>query len=261
MVLLRVMERVKNNKNLLMHFKGYEEFVSRILDLEDKAKRYRKVIFTPFLSVKEQAIVHQVVQGCFLYEDGGYANCEMKKMAFSVYEEEVSFPIVCLSDTYDAKYHRITHRDVLGAIMNLGIKRDVIGDIIVDETRIYIYVEDEMQRYLMQHLTQIKRCTINLKLYEGEVIRQEHIHYQERVVSSLRADVIVACIANVSREKAKNLIKGGKVKVDQVVLEDYDYLCNNNSTISIRGYGRFVLCDLAKKTKKDRLLVQIGKYL
>lgn len=244
-----------------MHFKGYEEFVSRILDLEDKAKRYRKVIFTPFLSVKEQDIVKKVVQGCFLYEDGGYAQCESKRMAFSIYEEEVVFPIVCLSDEFDLKYHKITHRDVLGALMNLGIERNVIGDIIVSDHRIIIYAESEMQEYLVSHLTQIKRCSILLKPYEEEVEKVNRIEYHERVVSSLRVDAIVAAICHLSREKAKGLIKGGKVKVNQVVLEDYDYLCNNNSTISIRGYGRFIICDLQKKTKKDRLLIQIGKYI
>lgn len=244
-----------------MHFKGYEEFVSRILDLEEKAKRYRKVIFTPFLSVKEQEIVNQVVQGCHLYAEGGYAQSEMKRMAISLYEDEVTFPIVCLSDRFDPKYHKLSHRDVLGAIMNLGIERNVIGDIIVSENRIIIYVESEMQDYLMSNLTQVKRCSIVLKEYEKEVEKISNIEYRERIVSSLRADAIVASICNLSREKAKNLIKGGKVKVNQVVLEDYDYLCNNNSTISIRGYGRFILNDLEKKTKKDRMLIQIGKYI
>lgn len=244
-----------------MHFKGYEEFVSRILDLEEKAKRYRKVIFTPFLSVKEQGIVNQIVQGCFVYAEGGYPQSEMKRMALSLYEENIDFPIVCLSDEFDSKYHKISHRDVLGAIMNLGIERNVIGDIIVNDNRIIIYVEEEMKEYLISNLIQIKRCSIVLKEYEEEVEKISNIQYRERIVSSLRADAIVASICNLSRDKAKNLIRGGRVKVNQVVLEDYDYLCNNNSTISIRGYGRFILTDLQKKTKKDRMLIQIGKYI
>lgn len=244
-----------------MHFKGYEEFVSRILDLEEKAKRYRKVIFTPFLSVKEQEIVHQIVRTCYVYTEGGYPQSEMNRMAFSIYEENIEFPIVCLSDKFDSKYHRITHRDVLGAIMNLGIDRNVIGDIIVTENRIIIFVEEEMKEYLISNLTQIKRCSIVLHVYENDVEKTSNIQYRERIVSSLRADAIVATICNLSRDKAKNLIRGGKVKVNQVVLEDYDYLCNNNSTISIRGYGRFILNDLQKKTKKDRMLIQIGKYI
>lgn len=244
-----------------MHYKGYEEFVSRILDLEDKAKRYQKVIFTPFLNAKEQEMVYQVAKGCFLYEDGGYENSELKRIAISPYENEVDFPIVCLNDAYDVKYYQITHRDVLGALMNLGIDRNVFGDIIVEEGKIFIYAEAEMESYIIQNLTQIQRCPITLKHFQGKVVKTAHIEFKDHVVSSLRADTVVACICNLSREKGKQLIKGGKVKVDQVVLEDYDYLCNNDSTVSIRGYGRFKIVDLHKKTKKNRQLIQIGKYL
>lgn len=256
------MRQTRNSKNLLMHFKGYEDFISRILDLEEMAKRYQKIIFTPFYSEHERLIVKQVVKGCFLYEEGGYENSELKRMAITMYEEEdIVFPIVALTDTFDGKYHQVTHRDVLGALMNLGIERKVVGDIIVQDGRIVIYAEQEIADYLIQHLTQVKRVPITLSHYQGEIVFVPQLDYYECVVSSFRADALVAAIAHLSREKAKQLIRSGKVKVNQVVLEDYDYLCNNNSTVSIRGYGKFVIEDLNRKTRKQHFLIRIGKYL
>ena len=259
MVLLKAMGQT-NSKNLMMHFKGYEDFVSRILDLQEKAKRYRNIIHTPFLSEKEQEIVHQIVKDCFVYADA--FETERKRLAISFYEEdEITFPIVCLSDTFDVKYHKINHSDVMGAILNLGIEQNVIGDIIVVDDRFFVFVEEEIASYIIANVTMIKRCPISLHKYEQPIEKKVSFEYKNYTISSFRLDAIVAAITHLSREKAKQLIKGGKVKVNQVVLEDYDYLCNNNSTISIRRYGRFVVCDKQRKTKKDRFVIEVAKYV
>lgn len=259
MVLLKAMGQT-NNKNLLMHFKGYEDFVSRILDLQAKAKRYRNIIHTPFLSEKEREIVYQIVTDCFVYED---AVCfERKKLAISYYEEEnIVFPIVCLSDRYDPKFHKITHSDVLGAVMNLGVEQSVVGDILVEDGRLYLFVDEDIASFFMSELTMVKRLPIRLSPYYEKVEKKVSFAYSNYSVSSFRLDAIVAAITHLSREKAKQLIKGGKVKVNQVVLEDYDYLCNNNSTISIRRYGRFIVSDSNRRTKKDRYVIEVAKYV
>ncbi len=251
----------QQNNLIKMHFKGYEEFVSRILDLQKQAVKTRNVVFTPFLNAHEQEIVEAVANEVFVYADGGYPNSEAKRMALSYFEEDVIFPIVCLSDTFDEKYHSLTHRDVLGAIMNLGIERKMIGDIFIEGNRIYIFVCEENQTFLMQHLTQIKRAPIVLKEYEGEVERVIRLEKRNCIIASYRLDVVVAAMAKVNREKAKQLIHQGNVKVNQVVLEQYAYLCHNNSTVSIKGYGRFLLTYENQKTKKDRFVVTVGKYV
>ena len=76
----------------------------------------------------------------------------------------------------------------------------------------------------------------------------------------MRLDTIVACLANVSRGKAQEMIASQRVKVNHVVLEQSTFVCNNNSAISIRGYGRFYVREVIKKTKKDRLVIDVGVY-
>lgn len=247
--------------NVYMHFKGYEDFVSKVFDWEEKAKRYQRCIFTPFLNNKEIEIVHQIVKDCFIYEDGGYPEAELKRVAITYYEEDVVFPLCVLRALYSEKYYSLSHRDVYGAIMNLGIERNVIGDIFVQDSAIYIVVEEEMEMYLINELTQIGRCKVRFERYDEEIHKEVKIEYRDAIISSYRLDVIVGAMTHLSREKAKLLIRSGRVKVNQVVLEECDYLCNNNNAISIRGYGRFIFVDKGKKTKKDRYLIQIGKYV
>lgn len=249
------------NKNIIMHFKGQEEFVSRMLDLDERAYRKRNIIFTPFLNESERDIVYRLPLSCNVYEEGGFLEAELKKMAFVYDACEVEFEIVYLKANYDLKFHTLYHSDVLGAFMNLGLSKEVMGDILVQDGCIYLVVEKSISDYVIMNLTQIKRCSIQLEECVQLPLKQTHIEYQEMIVSSFRLDVIVSSITHLSRDKAKLLIRGGHVKINQVVLEEYDFLCNNNSTISIRRYGRFTLEYAQRKTKKNRHVVRIGKYV
>lgn len=249
------------SKNIIMHFKGQEEFVSRMLDLLEKAERYRKVLFTPFLNAYELEILKKLPHECFIYEDGGYENAERKRVALSYYEEEIQIPVVCLCASYDDKYNTITHRDVLGALMNMGIEREVIGDILISEGMIYVAIAEEMAQYVICSLSQIKRCTVHFKVSEEIISVKENISYFETTVSSLRLDVLVSAMTHLSRDKAQSLIHGGRVKVNQVVLEETDFLCHNNSTVSIQRYGRFCVEDTNRVSRKGRHIVRIGKYV
>lgn len=249
------------NKNIVMHFKGQEEFVSRMLDLDERANRIRNIVFTPFLNESERDIVYRLPLSCNVYEEGGYSNAELKKLAFVYDSCEVIFPIVFLKACYDLKFHTLNHSDVLGAFMNLGLNKEVIGDILVRDGCLYLVVEEAMSDYVIMNLTQIKRCSIQFEECEYIPEKQTNILYNEMIISSFRLDVIVSAITHLSRDKAKILIRGGHVKINQVVLEEYDFLCNNNSTISIRRFGRFTLENCQRKTKKNRHVIRIGKYV
>ena len=132
-----------------MHFKGQEEFVSRMLDLLEKASKYRKVFFTPFLNENELSILKKLPSDCFIYEDGGYDKAERKRAVISYYDEIISVPISVMKASFDTKFVKITHRDVLGALMNMGIEREVIGDILVSDGNIYIVIAEEMKEYIL----------------------------------------------------------------------------------------------------------------
>lgn len=244
-----------------MHFKGHEELVSRVLDLQEKAKRYQKVVFTPFLNAFEQEIVQKISKHFIINYSGGCVEAERKMAAIALVESEVKFPIVCLQAKFNDEYYEIEHKDVLGTLMSLGIKKHVIGDILVEEDCIYLFVTKEAAPFIIEECRQIKRCHVLWNSYEEEVVSNKTLLWEEKNVSSFRLDTVVAAICNVNRDKAKKFIMNGNVKVNQVVLEDCKYLCHNNNTISIRGFGRFFLEKNTRLTKKERHVMLIGKYI
>lgn len=247
---------------MLEHYRGNEEFVKRILDLKDLAIRQHRLLITPFLTPQEQSIAKKVIGNSLLiYIDGGYEGAEMCRVGLSPYEQEEGLKITLLHASYKGMGKRLAHKDVLGAMMHIGIERSQFGDIVIQEQDIYIVVKQELQTFIQQELVQIGRIAVQFEPYTGTLSNTQTMQYVTRTISSLRLDCVVAACANISRTKAEALIKGKLVKVDHMPLEDCKCLCNNNSTVSIRGYGRFHLSTTGRVSKKGRLVVEIGTYI
>ena len=244
------------------HYRGNEDFVKRIYDMMDLMERRKRILVTPFFSPDQCNICETIFGKQIHYQKfGGYAQAERNRYVLLPYDDdEADFKIATLKASYSSQFGHLQHSDVLGAIMNLGIEREKIGDLIVLDDEIIIFVDQEIENYIVCNLTRIKRSTIHFSPYLGEVEYTPNIQYSNVIVSSLRLDVLVATLAKVSRKKAQDMIRAGFVKVNHVVLEQISSLCNNNSVISIRGYGRFVFVEVEKTTKKDHYVILVGKY-
>ncbi|MEG0265474.1 MAG: YlmH/Sll1252 family protein [Erysipelotrichaceae bacterium] len=247
------------NFNSFKQIGGNEEFVARIQDWLSQSKKRHKLIVTPFLTPDKQLIVQQVIgKSSFYYFDGGYENAESKRAIIG--SDIVEQHVFMLEAKYDTNYHTIDHRDVLGALMNAGIVRDSFGDIHVIDGHIYLFTTKEMMNYIIQTVTRINRASIEFQQMVCNINFSADIVWDEKLLTSCRCDVVVASITKLSRSKAQALIKSGFVKINQVILEDCDRVCNNNSTISIRGYGRFKLLMTDRMSKKGNYVVSIGTY-
>ena len=252
----------KINQNILQHYKGNEEFVKRIYDYLDYVDRRNIAILTPFFSEEQAAIFKKIVGKMYEYiEYGGYEGASRVRFLIMPYEyDDIDMEIVCLKANVSKQYANITHSDVLGAVLNLGIEREKIGDFIIEEDSIMILVDQSIETYIIANLNKIKRSNVIFKRYDGNIVNEIKIEYHNIIVSSMRLDVIVSHIAHVSRAKAQMMIKAKFVKVNQVVLEEIAHLCDNDNVLSIKGYGRFIINDIVKKTKKDHFILEIGKY-
>lgn len=243
------------------HYRGNEEFVKRIYDYIDQCEVRKRIIVTPFFSPDQSAITRSICGKQIMYkEDGGYKGAERVRFAFLPFTTNYQFPTVILKASVSATFGMLSHRDVLGALMNLGLRREMSGDILVERDAVYLVVDKDIKNFVVCNLTKIKRQHVHFKRYEGSLVSNMSIRYQHKIVSSMRLDTIVACLANVSRGKAQEMIASQRVKVNHVVLEQSTFVCNNNSAISIRGYGRFYVREVIKKTKKDRLVIDVGVY-
>ncbi len=242
-------------------YRGNEQIAARILDWMAQSERQYRCIITPFLTPLEQSIARGIIgkqMECVFW--GGYEQAEMKRLAIAPYEITEDMQVVTLRAAYVLHERRLTHRDVLGALLHLGIERDQFGDILVQEETITVWIREELADFIISSFTRIAHETISFVRYDGEVTYEADIAWKSCSVSSLRLDCLVAACAHVSRSKAGALIKGKYVKVDHLPLEDCKYLCNNNCTVSIRGYGRFAVKPSTRISRKGKIVIEIGTY-
>ncbi len=197
---------------------------------------------------------------------GGYDNAERCVASFGDREYFVDnndYPIKCiLINPVNQKFaDSLTHRDFLGSLMGLGIRREVLGDIIIHENSGYLFCLDTICDYIIENLTQVKHTTVKCELtanIPANALPQPVS--REIIVSSERLDVIVSAIYNMSRSQVLPLFNTEKVFVNGVVKQSHSATVNVDDKISVRGYGRFIYKGVLRKTKKDRLVINVEVF-
>ncbi len=244
---------------MLEHFKGDEIFVKKIIDYKNQALDHQKMILTPFLNPHEQDIVYKIVgtQDLTVNRFGGFLEAENQRMIICPDFYEINkddYQIKVVEVVYNQQFGKLQHKDVLGALMNLGIKREVIGDI-YDGHHIYFTCTNQTYLYIVDHLKQIKKSKVHLKAID-EIITIEHQYTTKTFfLSSLRLDKVVSTMFKVSRQSASEAIRAGIVKVNHKDVEEVSFLCHNNDIISFARHGRVKLVDEKKTTKQGNFVV------
>lgn len=156
----------------------------------------------------------------------------------------------------------ISHRDVLGSILGLGINRSKVGDIFFIADEIVIVIRNTLTNYILQNLLTISKYNVSFKLIDNidfnKIAKDEK--YFSTIVSSLRYDVIISEITNYSRKKASLLIKNGRVKINHEVVNKLHLEICEGDIISIRGFGRFKYIENNGLTKKNKYKIKYLKY-
>lgn len=243
-------------------------FVNRLYDLAEQACATGRYRFSSFLGLHEQSLLHKEKMsleyaGLSLW--GGEADCERVVVSFGSKEicgYEADFPIALLqcSPTHQKYADALTHRDVLGALMGLGIERDTVGDIYLKDNIAYVFVLSHMAEMICRELDAAKhtslKCEVIDSLPEGVGIAQEEKIF---VVASERLDCIVAAVFNLSRETAANLFRHERVFVDGKLIAG-SRTATENAIISVRGFGRFRYAGVESVSKKGKPRVRIFLY-
>ena len=251
------------------HEKEIQQLKNRFRDLADKAFSQNMFTFTGFLGLSEQDVFWQAERelgyaGYTLY--GGAEETDRQMVRFGSAAElgyEVPFPIACVHiRPLLAKFaDELSHRDFLGALMNLGIERSTLGDIRVGEKEAYLFCMDSIADFICENLTQVKHTHVKCEIVDaaGEVPEEEPEHRTVQV-ASLRVDAVIAKVYNKSRESCLELFRTQKVYVD-------GRLCENNSrqlkaleTVNARGYGKFRILGEARETRKGKLALEVAVY-
>lgn len=236
-------------------------FISkRFADLSRQAQRKGIVTFSDFLSLNEQQILQQNKHK--LTSDyqmsGGYEYAERQMVAFIpdalFYEWDYPMQCVRVRPAYPKFAEKLTHRDLLGALMSLGIERSKLGDLIVTDKQMLFFAQEAIVPYLLEQLTSIRHTVVTLEPQSGGAIDYTP-EYDEReaVVTSNRLDAVIAAICRQSRAAALRMIQEGKVSVNGAESLHNTYYCKQGDLLSIRGFGKVRFKEMIGVTKKDRL--------
>lgn len=241
----------------------------RFIELSNQAYVRGIPFFTDFLNLNELHILHTTPKELFpvsFSTFGGYACSERQMAAFlpDAFSAYADYPIsVIRFRPIHLKYaEELTHRDYLGALMNLGIERSKLGDILLQENDAYLFVCKNLTDYVTSNLTKVRHTLVT-----SEVAEQETFSYEPRYeeikgsVASVRLDTLLSLAFGSSRSKLTALISAGRVFVNGKLITSNGYQVKEDDIISVRQMGRFQYKGVLSETKKGRYFVIIHKYI
>lgn len=243
---------------------------ARIQELAKASYNQNRYTFTPFLSPAELLIVDELASD-FSYVDfdtfGGNDICERQMVRFGSartlgYKEEYPIAILLIEPFIEKFAEELGHRDYLGALMNLGIKREILGDILIKEKKAYLFCEEEIADYIITNLDKVRHTSVRVSRISQDVPDlQKELQDMEILVSAPRFDAVVAAITKLSRKDSLELFREKKVVLNGRVCENNSMQLKENSVFSIRGYGKYIFIEGGNQTRKGRIYLHLQKYV
>lgn len=158
---------------------------------------------------------------------------------------------------------KLRHQDIMGSILSLNIKKEVLGDIIVDDNNYYFYILESMNNYILSYFNKVRNINITLEELPLDHLKNYKRKYKEIIVNvkSNRVDLIVSKLTGLSRRVVKEMISNKDIILNYQVLTNNSYQFKENDIFSIRGYGKYKYVEIINKTKKNNYLVKCLKYI
>ncbi len=266
-----------NKQELLKDYKKQEDKIclGQILDKIEISKKNGKIECTDFLDMYQVSLVQNFLRkmqfsNCILF--GGYEDAERKiaviypedytdSMIQKNYDKILKVVRVQLSEEERGKY---SHRNYLGGIVKLGLKREKIGDILVSEEGADIIAVAEFSNILKEQLPSLTRFeNSKVEILSLNQLKKKEIKVEEIkiIVPSLRLDNFVSDLARTSRSKAAQIINQERVFINGQNETKLSKQVKVNDIITIRGKGRFVIKEFCGTTRSGRIVILIEKYV
>ena len=196
--------------------------------------------------------------------DGGHESAERTRVVFTnadwgEYERSELFTALKIEwrpqDT-------LGHRDILGALMALGIKRDTVGDIVMEEHSAVLVCLPELGGYIAEKLSKVGRVGVNVTeiSLDGLSAKKEVLSVKTNTVASLRLDAVLCAAFGLSRAKAAEHIAAGRVNLDHTQCLQPAKELSEGSLLSVRGMGRVKLLEVGSVSRKGRVFIKIGVF-
>ncbi len=245
------------------------ELQKRFLDLAHRAYSQMRYTYSEFLTLAEQDALLRTsfdANSAPFKLLGGYDGAERRAARFGSeelfgYTDAVPISCVFISPAAPKFADALTHRDFLGALMSLGVRRSVMGDIVLNDNCAYLFCLESVAGFIVDELTQVRHTTVRCTVLEQppELITAEPEDKSINVASE-RLDASIAAVFKLSRNEAQSLFKEGKVFVNSRLTENTSFQPGSGDVISVRGYGRFIFMGVSGSSRKGRLFVTVQVY-
>lgn len=242
------------------------EWLSRCEDFEQSVLKYKSVRFSHFVSPHDYATFlsnYRLLPDVKVKAYGGSEDAERVILGFYpdfLELENSEFPIIPLSVS---NLGTLTHRDVLGAVLGLGIKREMVGDIYFNDGQAVIMCEKTTADYIMYNLKTVGRQNVVVSVFDDDVTFSLRHKFEilKIMVASTRLDAVISAACKMSRSDAVKYITSDNVNVNFLVENNPDKKITQGDVISARHHGRFVVDDALGETRKGRIILKVKKYI
>lgn len=239
-------------------------FKKRCDSVIDKAYQGGVTLFN-FLDEAEVSVLEEEIKrnpSIYIFSDGKIIDADRKRYIVSPYEmDNIDFKIDVFEIIYNSKFYEINHRNILGSLMSLGIKRECIGDIVFNNGKAFFAATNEISSFLLEEFRFVGKTPIELKLIDFEVKNIINYEFKTHFLASIRLDSIVANGFNISRTIAQEMIMEGLVYINHVLCQNTSHEVKVDDQISVRHKGKIILKDIGGKSRSGRIAVNIGRRI
>lgn len=242
----------KEEQMILKHFE----------ELSQRAYSQNRPCFTDFLDMNSQSLLLSYFRGPLTpVLMGGHDMAERKIAVFSEIPAEIPASWIKITPLHLKYAEKLNHRDFLGSILGLGLERSCIGDIIVTDYAARVICLDRVKEFILKELSQVRHT--NVRVEEAFPVE---ITYPERdilrgTVSSLRLDAVISLAYKLSRKASCQLIENGQVYINGRLNTSNGASLKDGDIISVRHKGKFVFVDSKNKSKKNKCMIEIHRYV
>lgn len=242
--------------------------LKRMKDLAFQADVRGYSTFTDFLNLNEMNILYSSLKefpSVNYYLWGGYEEAERKVLCFyngTISTNEFDITMVEIKPVSHKFSDDLSHRDFLGALINLGIDRSKLGDILIKDNVGYVFTTPVIGQFIIDQLNKIKHTNVTCNTRTlTDIDIKPNLKEIRGSISSVRLDSLIALAFNTSRSSMTGLISGGKVFVNGKLTESNSFVPKEGDIVSVRGHGRFIYRGITNQTKKGRFFATVLKYI
>lgn len=234
---------------------------NRFVELAERAETRGRSVYSEFLTEAEQALLLRLRLPVPVELLGGYGGAERRLARFGEGGDEPPLTLLCIEPLSRKFADALTHRDFLGALMSLGLRRETLGDIVVKDNCGWLFCLGSAAAYIAEQLTEVRHSSVRCALRDALPPELDAPpEPREFVVASERLDAAVAAVFELSRGDSQQLFRQGRVFVGGREEENCSRVLRGGETVSVRGFGRFVYEGILRETRRGRLRIAARVY-